>query len=177
VAGGDAGACGVSALSYRAYREADFPVLKEMYVKLDEYLRGLTVKLPLPDDVGQVWLDSFERTLGKFSMLHIAELDGNLVGFMLSRVLRVPPHYGGVLVGELTDMYIDPQARRMGIGHELSRLAINWLRDQGVHSVEIQIVDGNEGSWRLYEKMGFYLELRQVRMLIEDYQDPGPPAD
>ena len=167
----------MSAMSYREYREADFPVLKDMYVKLDEYLRGLTVKLPLPDNVGQVWLDSFKRTLGKFSMLHVAELDGEVVGFMLSRVLRVPPHYGGVLVGELTDMYIDPQARRMGIGHELSRLAINWLRDQGAHSVEIQIVDGNEGSWRLYEKMGFYLELRQVRMLIEDYQDPGPPAD
>lgn len=167
----------MSAVSYREYRPEDFPVLKDMYAHLDEYLRGLTVKLPLPEDVGQVWLDSFERTLGKFSMLHIAEVDGEVVGFMLSRVLRVPPHYGGVLVGELTDMYIDPQARRMGIGHELSRLAINWLRDQGVHSVEIQVVDGNEGSWRLYEKMGFYLELRQGRMLMDDYQDPGPPAD
>ena len=177
MAGCDAGADGMSAVSYREYRPEDFPVLKDMYAQLDEYLRGLTVKLPLPEDVGQVWLDSFERTLGKFSMLHIAEVDGEVVGFMLSRVLRVPPHYGGVLVGELTDMYIDPQARRMGIGHELSRLAINWLRDQGVHSVESQSVDGNEGSWRLYEKMGFYLELRQVRMLMDDYQDPGPPAD
>ena len=167
----------MSQVSYRDYRQDDFPTLKAMYVELDAHHRDLTVRLPLPDDVGQAWLDSFERTLGKFSMLHVAEVDGELAGFLLSRVLRVPPQYDGVLVGEIADVYIDPQARRMGIGRELCRLAINWLRGQGVHSVEVQIVDGNEGSWRLFEKMGFYPELRQVRMLIDDYQDPGPPSD
>jgi len=76
---------------------------------------------------------------------------------------------GGVLVGELSDMWILSSARRMGIGDQLSRLSIDWLREQDVHSIEIQVLRDNEASWKLYERMGFQLEYRAGRLLWEDY--------
>ena len=84
---------------YRLGTEADFPILKQFYEKLDTYFRELDLGLPHPEDVGQAWLDSFSRTYGKFSLVHIAELEGEVVGFMLSRIKRVPPYWGGVMVG------------------------------------------------------------------------------
>lgn len=159
----------MSEIIYRLVKEEDYPTIKEMYVKLDAYFRTLNLRLPEPEDVGQVWLDSFVRTLGKFSQVHITEMDGEVVGFMLSRVLRVPPYWGGVMVGTLSDMWIRRKGRRMGVGDKLSRLALEWLREQGVHSIEIQVLEDNLASWKLYENMGFKPELRQARLLWEDY--------
>lgn len=156
------------------YREAtpeDFPTVVAMYTKLNEHFYKLGYRLPHPEDVGQVWLDSFQRTLGRFSNVHIAELEGRIVGFMLCRVKRVPAYMGGVLVGELSDMWIEAEARRLGIGDRLSRLALEWLRQQGVHSVEIQVLRDNEASWKLYDRMGFKLEFRVGRLLWDEYLD------
>ena len=159
----------MSEITYRLVKEEDYPIIKDMYVKLDAYFRTLNLRLPKPEDVGQVWLDSFVRTLGKFSQVHIAEMEGEVVGFMLSRVLRVPPYWGGGLAGTFSDMWIRKKARRRGVGDKLSRLALEWLRDQGVHSIEIQVMEDNLASWKLYENMGFKPELRQARLLWEDY--------
>ncbi len=162
---------------YRTIREADYPIIRTMYAELDAYLRTLNVRLPEPPDPGQAWMDSYLRTLGKFSQVHVAEMDGQVAGFMLSRVRRVPEHWGGVLVGQLSDMWVVPEARRFGVGRELSRLAINWLRAQGTHSVEIQIVSDNAASLKLYDTLGFKHELIQVRMLWEDYLEPAAPEN
>lgn len=159
----------MSAVSYRTATEADFPILMEMYLQLNTFFYQVGYRLPHPDNVGEVWLDTFRRTLGRFSNVFVAEIDNHVVGFMLCRLKRVPAYMGGVLVGELSDMWIDASARRMGIGDKLSRLAIEWMREQGAHSIEIQVLKDNEASWKLYERMGFQLEFRVGRLIWDDY--------
>lgn len=156
-------------VTYRLGTEEDFPVITSFYEKLDAFFREIDLGLPQPDDVGQAWLDSFSRLYGKFALVHIAEIEGEVVGFMLSRIKRVPPYWGGVMVGTLSDMWIVEKGRRLGIGRKLSELALDWLREQGVHSIEIQVMAQNDPSWNLYESMGFKLELRQARLLWDDY--------
>jgi len=154
---------------YREATQEDFPALVAMYIELNTFFYSAGYRLPHPENVGEVWLESFRRSLGRFSNVHIAEVDGKAAGFMLSRQKRVPAYMGGVLVGELSDMWIIPEARRLGIGDKLSRLAIDWLRSKGAHSVEIQVLRDNEASWKLYEKMGFKLEFRVGRLLFDEY--------
>ena len=161
----------MTAPSYRTVREDDFPILIEMYSQLNTYFYRMGYRLPHPENVGEVWLDSFQRTLGRFSNVFIAELEDRVVGFMLCRLKRVPAYMGGVLVGELSDMWIDSSARRMGIGDKLSRLAMDWMRQQGAHSIEIQVLKDNEASWKLYERIGFQLEFRVGRLLWDEYVD------
>lgn len=156
-------------VSYRLAREDDFPVISEMYTLLNEVFYRMGYRLPHPDNVGEVWLESFRRTLGRFSNIFIAELDGRVAGFMLCRIKRVPQYMGGVLVGELSDMWIIPQARRLGIGDKLSRLALDWLKEQGTHSVEIQVLKDNDASWKLYDRLGFQLEFRVARLMWDEY--------
>lgn len=164
-----------NAVSYREATEADFPVIKRMYEQLNSFFYQVGYRLPHPDNVGDIWLDSFRRTLGRFSNVHVAEIeiDGakQVVGFMLCRLKRVPAYMGGVMVGELSDMWIDERARRMGIGDKLSRLAMEWMRQQGAHSIEIQVLKENEASWKLYERMGFKLEFRVGRLLWDEYEE------
>lgn len=159
----------MSEVTYRQVIEDDLPILKDMYVQLNNYFYSVGYRLPHPEDVGQLWLDSFKRTLGRFSNVFIVEVNGEVAGFMLCRLKRVPAYMGGVVVGELSDMWIIDSARRMGIGDKLSRLALDWLRQQGAHSVEIQILKDNEASWKLYDRMGFKMEFQLVRLLWDDY--------
>ena len=164
---------------YRLAEAQDLPVIAGMYAKMDQYFRGFSYRFPEVENIGEAWVDSFRRTLGRFSVVYIAELEGAVAGFMLGRVKRVAPYLGGVLVGELSDMWVEPQARRLGVGEKLSLLTMGWLAEQGVHSIEVQILEGNEPIWRLYEKMGFKAELRQIRMLRADFPVgfDTPPED
>jgi len=73
----------MSTVSYRTAVEADFPVLMDMYIQLNTFFYQVGYRLPHPENVGDVWLDSFRRTLGRFSNVFIAELDGRVAGFML----------------------------------------------------------------------------------------------
>lgn len=156
-------------INYRVATEDDFPLVSEYYTKLDALFRELDYRLPKPDNVGQAWLDSFQRTLGRFSKLWVAELDGEVVAFLLARVKHIPPYMGGVMVGELSDEWVEPHARRMGIADKLCRYGFEWLRELDVHSVEIRILRGNEASWSMLEPMGFKPELTQYRVNWDEY--------
>jgi ribosomal protein S18 acetylase RimI-like enzyme len=145
-----------------------------MYTKLNTHFYKLGYRLPHPENVGQVWLESFQRTLGRFSNSYVAELDGRVVGFILCRIKRVPTYMGGVLVGELSDEWIDESVRRMRVGDRLCRLALEWLREQGVHSVEIQVLEDNVASWKMLNRMGFQLEFRVGRLLWDEYVEESP---
>lgn len=167
----------MSEVTYRVAVEDDYPIVKTYYEKLDGLFRKLNLRLPKPDDVGQAWLDSFQRTLGRYSKLWVAELDGEVVAFLLARVKRAPPFMGGVLVGELADEWVEPHARRMGVADKLCRYGFEWLREMEVHSVEIRILKGNDASWAMLEPMGFSHELTQYRVTWDDYIPERPDKD
>jgi GNAT superfamily N-acetyltransferase len=156
---------------YRQAVEADFPAVTALYAKLDQLLRQHTYTFPAVEDVGELWLDMFRRTLGRFSVLYVAEVKGEVVGFIVARVKRVPEYLGGVMVGELKDMWVEHKVRRLGIGEKLLRLAIEWCRTQKVYSVEAQILLGNEPIIKLVEYLGMKKELYQLRMSWEDYNE------
>jgi GNAT superfamily N-acetyltransferase len=160
-----------SEVIYREALEADFPAVAAMYEKLDQLLRQYTYSFPAVENVGQLWLEMFRRTLGRFSILYIAEYQGEIVGFIVARVKRVPEYLGGVMVGELKDMWVEHKVRRLGIGEKLLRMAIEWCRQQDVYSVEAQILLGNEPIIKLVEYLGMKKELYQLRMGWEEYNE------
>jgi GNAT superfamily N-acetyltransferase len=156
---------------YREAKEADFPSVIEQYGKVDQFLRLFTYTFPDVENVGELWLDMFRRTLGRFSVLYVAEYQEKIVGFIVARVKRVPEYLGGVMVGELKDMWVEPEVRRLGIGEKLLRLAIEWCRDQKVYSLEAQILMGNEPIIKLVEYLGMKKELYQFRLNWDDYNE------
>jgi ribosomal protein S18 acetylase RimI-like enzyme len=164
----------MSEVIYRTAGEADYPAVAELYAKLDALLRQHTYSFPEVENVGQLWLETFQRAVGRFGVLYVAELDGRVVGFILARLKQVPKYLGGVMVGELKDMWVEPEARRLGVGEKLLRLAIEWVQAQGVHSAEAQILVGNEPIIRLVQRLGMRPELFQFRLAWENYQ-PEPP--
>jgi len=156
-------------VNYRFATQADFPALVEMYHLLNAYYYDVGYRMPHPENVGEAWLDSFRRTLGRFSVVILAEVDQKVMGFMLGRLKPLPAYMGSVMVGQFSDMWVYPEARRLGVGEKLSRLTIDWFRQQNVHSVEVEMLRENDAIWRLYDRMGFQIEYRVARLMWEDY--------
>jgi ribosomal protein S18 acetylase RimI-like enzyme len=155
-------------VSYRPVEERDFADIQRMYASLNDYFYTVGYRMPRPENVGEVWLESFRRTLGRFSQVFVAEVDGKVVGFMLCRVKRVAQTMGGVLVGEVSDVWVEPEVRRGGVARSLCLMGIDWMKTQNVHSIEVQVLRDNEGSQKFFESLGFLLELRMSRLTLED---------
>lgn len=156
-----------SEVVFRPAEAADFPRLSEMYERLNAYYSQVGYRLPQPQDVGQAWVESFQRTLGRFSNVFVAVAGESLAGMILCRVKRLPHYMGGVMVGEISDIWVEPVFRREKVGEQLVHLGLDWLRRQGVHSVEIQVLSGNQGAWQFFEELGFELEYRAARLILE----------
>jgi len=75
------------------------------------------------------------------------------------------------MVGELSDEWVEADVRRLRIGDRLCRIALDWLREQAVHSVEIQVLNNNEASWKMLNRIGFEQEFRVGRLVWEEYKE------
>jgi ribosomal protein S18 acetylase RimI-like enzyme len=89
----------------------------------------------------------------------VAEEDGRIVGFALARRRRGTG-------GQLTDLYLRPDARRRGLGAELTRAAAAALRELGATHMGLSVTAANREARAFYARQGFHEEgLRLVAEL------------
>ena len=155
---------------YRPAVEADFPIVARMCEQMLDYLRRYTFTLPEVENAGELWLNTYRRTLGRFTIIFVAEVDGQVMSFLSARLKQTPAYMGGVMVGELMEVWVEPGVRRYGIGEKLTRLAIEWLQEKGAQSVEVQILVDNEPSINMVKGLGMKPELFQLRLNWADYK-------
>ena len=82
---------------------------------------------------------------------------GELQGFVFCSILRLAPEYtcrGEASVGYLNDLYVAPQARHQGLARKLPAYAENWLREQEVSVMELQVLGKNEKAQQFWKQQG-----------------------
>ncbi|TBR21397.1 GNAT family N-acetyltransferase [bacterium] len=152
----------VNLAAVRPASVSDLKKVAKLWSRLDEFHRGLGLDIPRTSGAAAKWVASFERTLGRFSFLWVAEDGGRVVGFALARIKQAPAIYGGGLIGEISDIYIDDSARGRGLAGKLADVALAGLRSAGALSVEVQVITGNEAGLKFWESQGFQVRLRQL---------------
>lgn len=86
----------------------------------------------------------------------IAEERGEVLGFACG-VMQ------GLHIGDLTEIYVRPKARRQGISRELARAVVAKLRERGAAFVTGGVAPDNAAARSFYESAGFRsVELRLV---------------
>ena len=84
---------------YREASEADLPVIEGMYGEYDAHLRQFNYAFPRVENMGRKWVDTFRRTLGRFSMIYVAEHESQLR--LVTCTVRgdmLPSGFGGPLL-------------------------------------------------------------------------------
>lgn len=83
----------------------------------------------------------------------IAELDQAVCGFACVRIHRAVCYASPV--GELTELYVEPQARRSGVGRALVQAAEALARAAGVEALLVATGFENTQAQQLYHHCGF----------------------
>jgi GNAT superfamily N-acetyltransferase len=89
------------------------------------------------------------------SLVLVAEQSGQVVGYVYADIeptswkdLRGP-------CGFVHDVYVDESVRRHGVGRELVRAAVDWVRSRGMSQVVLWSKTGNDSAQRLFAALGF----------------------
>lgn len=94
----------------------------------------------------------FETAI-KDSYVIVAEVDGNVVGYLLGEECNIP--YYNFKIAELCNMCVDKNYRKQGIGNKLYSEFENNYKKQGVEHFIVTASYKNENAKQFYKKMGF----------------------
>lgn len=95
---------------------------------------------------------------GRERVVLLAEEGGLVVG-MVGGSLGLDPS-----LAELSSLWVAPGARGRGVGAALVRALVAWARERGARLVELWLTEENVGARRLYEREGFAMSGRGVRL-------------
>lgn len=108
----------------------------------------------------QRWRQEFSR--GEWNVMLASDQDVGIVG--ATREPDTPPHEC-----HLEFLWIKPGSRRAGVATMLLRTVLDRLRDSGVRTVWLWILNGNDPARALYLQFGF--QSTNVRQALPD--DPA----
>ncbi len=134
----------------------DLEQLLELY---REYHRGL-LQVGMNYDLNEQTLPRVleNRIRSRLILTAVAQgEDGALLGFVFCSVLRLPQEYvcrEQASVGYLNDLYVAPPYRGMGLARALTARAEDWLREQEVTVMELQVLGKNLGAREYWKKQG-----------------------
>jgi ribosomal protein S18 acetylase RimI-like enzyme len=85
----------------------------------------------------------------------VAEDGGSLVGYLIFENHAKSALETSRQWGKIEDLYVVPSHRQRGIGGDLLRACVAYLRTVGVSGVRLNVWSENQGAIRLYRKLGF----------------------
>jgi GNAT superfamily N-acetyltransferase len=131
----------------RLAAETDVPVILTLIHELATYERAADMVLATEAELA-TWLFGASPA----ATCHVAELDGEVVGFALwfrnfSTWLAKPGIY-------LEDLFVRPAARGHGLGKALLMTLVGIAREHGYGRVEWSVLDWNEPAIGFYRSLG-----------------------
>jgi ribosomal protein S18 acetylase RimI-like enzyme len=121
-----------------------------MWFKLNELHKTFDLLINTKPRTGS-WADRKNELLLKCAHGHhlqVAWIDEVLIGYCFSSLRK-----GGI--GEIDSLYIEPQARRQGIGRQLIEAALRWLAEQGCEDIKLWVHPSNTEATAFYGRLGF----------------------
>lgn len=89
-------------------------------------------------------------------------IDDAVVGYAAVHTERVRD---GRVLGVITDVYVEPGARAVGVGEELLAAVLAWCRERGCSGIDALALPGNRETKNFFETFGF-----TARALIVHHQ-------
>lgn len=85
----------------------------------------------------------------------VADHSGRIIGFCLAYVARSLPMFRPSSYGFISDLMVMESWRRQGVGRSLLGAVQQWLREQGVRSIQLQVYSRNTAAVAFWSRLGF----------------------
>jgi phosphinothricin acetyltransferase len=128
----------------------DLPIIVEIYNQAIPSNNSTARTDPVSVDERKGWFQQHDRHRHP---IFVAELDGRVIGWCSLSEYR-PGRPALRFTAELS-YYVDTQYQRRGIGSELVSHALKVASSLGIRNLVAVLIDRNDASRRLLEKLGF----------------------
>ena len=122
---------------------------------------------------GAAWRESFESHAADSPLrAWVAERDGSVIGYATTAPARsnwLPPPDGA---GELTNLYLDPDAIGIGVGRQLYEHAVADLGNRGFDPLVVWAFRDNHRARGFYERMGLVIDIPDHAWVLADVPCP-----
>jgi len=140
----------IVSINIRVAKSGDLPAIVEIYNQAIPSHSSTARTEPVTVDERRNWYQEHDSNLHP---IFVAELDGQVIGWCSLSEYR-PGRPALRFTAELS-YYVDSQYQRRGIGSELISHAIKKSPSLGIRNVVAVLIDRNDASRKLLEKLGF----------------------
>jgi len=105
---------------------------------------------------------------------------GQIVGFLLAEIHSRSPLASGGSYGLISDLYVQADSRRHGIGRALVSEAVDWFTERKVNTIQLYVAVANPEAFAFWQAVGMraYMHVLQRDLPGADLVSPtSPPAD
>lgn len=145
----------------------DLPVLVDLYRSLEKEMVALHPMWPLAD--GQP--EPVEASLGQAledpnTTVYLGTIDSVPVGLLLIRIEELLPQAGGARVGAIHLVFVEQEAREIGVGETMRDQALAEHRALGIRLFDAHVLPGHRLAKNFFEAGGF-----SARLIVMHHAD------
>jgi GNAT superfamily N-acetyltransferase len=134
----------------------DLPVLVDLYRALEKEMVALHPMWPLADGLAEPVEDSIRGALGApDTAIYLGTIDDVPVGLLLIRIEELLPQTGGARVGAIRLVFVDHEAREVGVGETMRDQALSEHRAMGIRLFDAHVLPGHRLAKNFFEAGGF----------------------
>ncbi|WP_208028566.1 GNAT family N-acetyltransferase [Rhabdothermincola sediminis] len=99
---------------------------------------------PVDDQLAAALADADHEVL-------VGMIDGTTVGYAVAHTERLRD---GRLLGVVDDVYVEPDARGVGVGEALMDRLLEWATERGCSGLDAMVLPGNRAAKNFFERFG-----------------------
>ena len=114
--------------------------------------------------------DQLARLLGAAdTRFLVGTIDGVVVGYAVARLERLAD---GSLLGVVDDIFVDAEARGVGLGEAMMEDLVSWCRSHGCFGMDAMALPGHRLTKNFFEESGF-----TARKIVMHHSLSPPPGE
>jgi GNAT superfamily N-acetyltransferase len=154
-------------ISVRLAVQDDIPRILDLYRAMEEEQIQRKPIWALTDGFDEPFEDSLAHAMTTpDSWVFVGEIDAVVVAFVWALVQPMLGRASGERIGRLQLIYTDPEARGIGVGHELAETALSNFRSLGLRHFEAPVGPGQRAAKNFFE--GHKFAARSIIMYSMD---------
>lgn len=97
----------------------------------------------------------------------VGTVDHTVVGYGIARMEAL---HDGATLAVVTDLYVEPEARAIGIGEAMMDLLVEWARDVGAIGIDAMALPGDRHTKNFFETFGLTARAIVVHRSLVDHE-------
>ena len=151
----------------RPAQRSDLPAVAALWVALLESHAALDPVFALRSGASAALEPELRRAFADAdTALFVADADGCVSGFCAAHFERSPGLARESCRAEITELVVEPTARRRGLGRALAHAAFAWARERGASRVEVRVAARNDAGQAFWRRLGFaaFVDVLDLRL-------------